>query len=100
MDDILIATPDVESHLEKLDWVLTKPENANLTIHPEKVNILKPTITFLGYTLCKKGITIYTAKTENLRDFPTPKTTVQVQSFLGLANPYNFVKILVKRHAR
>jgi len=84
--DAKANTPDLESRLEKLDWVLSKLGNANLTIHQEKVNILKPTLAFLRHTLCEKRITISTAKRENLRDFPTPITTFKVQSFSGLAN--------------
>ena len=43
---------------------------------------------FVGYLVSKVGIGMDRAKVSAILDWPTPKTIMEVQSFLGFANFY------------
>jgi hypothetical protein len=49
---------------------------------------LRKEVTFLGYKISQLGIGPNARKIESIKNFPTPKTTKQLKSFLGLARYY------------
>jgi len=49
---------------------------------------LRKEVTFLGYKISQLGIGSNARKIESIKNFPTPKTTKQLKSFLGLARYY------------
>jgi hypothetical protein len=44
---------------------------------------------YLGYIIDQHGVHIDPTKIQVIRDWPTPKTLTELQSFLGLANFYD-----------
>jgi len=74
--------------LELIEYVLSRLEKANLTVHPDKMSFMQTSITFLGHKLTRLGTQPSDQKTQALNDFPRPRTTKQVQSFLGLSGFY------------
>jgi len=60
-----------------------------------KCKFLKSRIQFLGHEVDKDGIHTMDCKIKAVKDFPVPKTTETVRSFLGLAGYYRaYVKDL------
>ena len=56
-DDLLVLTMDsFEDHLEMLELVLTKLQQAGLRVNKEKSNFYKDTVEYLGYLLTHEGI--------------------------------------------
>ena len=56
-DDLLVLTMDsFEDHLEMLELVLTKLQQAGLRVNTEKSNFYKDTVKYLGYLLTHEGI--------------------------------------------
>ena len=56
LDDILVATSNMEDHLYYLDRVLTALEKAGLKLNPAKCAIAQDSIVCLGHKLSKEGV--------------------------------------------
>ena len=56
LDDILICSDSIESHIDKLKSVFERLENAGLTIKPSKCKFFQESLVFLGHEVSSKGI--------------------------------------------
>lgn len=93
IDDLVILSKSFKEHLEHLHLVFTRLREANLTLHPEKCHFGLERVMFLGHILSKDGVSVDTAKTDKVRNFPIPKSQTELKSYLGLCNYYRrFVK--------
>lgn len=59
---------------------------------------------FLGHIITREGVEVGAAKTDSIRQYPTPTTQKQVRIFLGMANYYRkfiegFSKIVAQLNA-
>jgi transposase InsO family protein len=88
VDDILIASETWEEHLYKVELVLKRFRDNNVTLKLDKANFITQEIKFLGHILSPQGIEVDKSKTKAIMDFPRPKNKKQLQSFLGLCNYY------------
>lgn len=87
LDDILIASPDPESHLSHLHEVFSCLES-RLIVRREKCSFGLSSITFLGHVVSSNGIHPLPSKIQAVTDFPLPKTSHDLSHFLGLVNHY------------
>ena len=88
IDDILIFSPDEETHRRDLRAVLQRLREAGLQVNPDKCSFFKKTVDFLGHRVSEKGIEPLPKHTEAISLFPPPKNKPQLQRFLGLCNFY------------
>ena len=88
LDDILVATPDFDTHLEVLEKVFSALSRAGLKLHPGKCEFARSSVTTLGYLLDETGIKPDPKNLEKVEKWPTPTDTTGVRGFLGLANYY------------
>ncbi len=87
LDDLIIVSKDLDSHLQQLSLVFQKLTQA-------KCEFLKSRIKFLGHLVDGVGIHTFDSKITAVQNFPTPRSVENVRSFLGLAGYYRaFVKI-------
>ena len=56
VDDVVIATPTVEDHIERLEEVFSCMKQAGLKCKPSKCKILKDSIKYLGRLVDKHGV--------------------------------------------
>ncbi len=56
LDDIIVVSPDVESHFKKLEEFFLWLQEAGLTLKLSKCNFLKKQINFLGHKLDSEGV--------------------------------------------
>ena len=84
LDDILVYSPDMETHLEHLRSLFVKLREADLKFKEVKCNFLKKHIQYLGHIVSGKGITLVPEKLESIQKMPPPKTPKEVKQFLGL----------------
>lgn len=89
MDDILVATPDVESHFIVLERVFQVLKNYNLKISHEKSQFFAKKIEFLGHMLSADGICPMESKIQALMDTPIPTDPKMLHSFLGMISYYS-----------
>ena len=93
VDDVVIATPTLEDHIERLDEVFACMKRSGLKCKPSKCEILKDSIKYLGRMVDKHGIRQDPDAVEVVLTWKSPKTEHQLMSFLGFANYYReFVK--------
>ena len=93
VDDVVIATPTLEDHIERLDEVFACMKRSGLKCKPSKCEILKDSIKYLGSIVDKHGIKPDPDAVEAVLTWKSPKTEHQLMSFLGFANYYReFIK--------
>ena len=88
LDDIIIMSPDISTHLIRLEHVLAKLSDANLKIKLSKCKFLQSRIKYLGHIVDERGISVDEQKTESIMNYPVPRTIAELRSFLGLAGFY------------
>lgn len=88
-DDVLVYSPDEESHYRDVKAVLQKLRAYNLTVNPEKIRVAKKGVQFLGHYVTDGKLYIDPSRLEPIKNYPVPKTIKQVQRLVGLASFYN-----------
>ena len=88
LDDVIVFAPTEEEHLRRLDLVLGRISKAGLTLKPSKCHWMKSSVKFLGHIISGKGVMVDPAKVESVSNFPVPKNSTEVRSFLGLTSYY------------
>ena len=93
VDDVVIATPTLEDHIERLDEVFACMKRSGLKCKPSKCEILQDSIKYLGRMVDKQGIRPDPDAVEAVLTWKSPKTEHQLMTFLGFANYYReFIK--------
>jgi hypothetical protein len=87
-DDILIYSKTIAEHLDHLSAVFDTLRAAHLFANIEKCIFCMQRVSFLGYVVTPQGIEVDSSKIDAIREWPTPTTVTQIQSFLGLAGFY------------
>lgn len=88
IDDLLIVSPDFDSHLEILRKVAERLRKANLTINLSKSHFMRSEIRYLGYIVGHGQLMTDPEKVKAVADFPVPKSIRQVRRFLGMTGWY------------
>ena len=88
LDDLIIFSDSFEQHLERLDIVLTKLQEANLKLAPEKCCFYRSSVNFLGHVVSGKGIETDPSKIDKVQNWPTPSNPDELRSFLAFAGYY------------
>ena len=89
LDDILVFSPDEETHERDLAWVLDQLRAHKLYCKRSKCEIGLDTVHYLGHVISKGSISMDPSKIEAVRDWPEPTCQREIQQFLALANYYN-----------
>ncbi len=88
LNDLIIVSKDLESHLHKLDLVSIKHEEAGLKDKLSKCDFLKSRIEILGHVVDGESIHTVDSKVSAVKHFPTRQNVGNMRSFLGLAGYY------------
>lgn len=92
LDDILIYSEDMQTHLKHVRQVLQTLHDNQLYAKPSKCEFGKTEIDYVGFLVSNGTIRPNPAKIKTLVEWPVPKTQTEVRAFLGLCNYYrNFV---------
>ena len=88
LDDVLVFSRDFKEHLKRLETVFTRLRQIGLKLNPEKCRFGARNVNYLGHVISEEGIATDPGKISAVNDWPTPKTTRELRSFLGLASYY------------
>ena len=87
--DVLITSKDTyEDHLQKLNVVLTRLENAGFCVNVQKCFFAEAELEYLGYWLTRNGIQPQPKKVEAMMRIKAPKSKKELRHFLGMVNYY------------
>ena len=93
IDDIVIHTRTLKEHRQITKEVLEILRANKLYIKPEKCEIEKEKIEYLGVVVSEGKVEMDPVKTKALTGWPMPKKLKELQSFLGFCNFYRrFIK--------
>lgn len=93
LDDVIVYSKNMDEHIQQLRDIFNKIEKAHLKLSPDKCKFGVEEVKFLGHNISSKGISTDPDKIKALVEYEKPKTTKELQSFLGLANYYRkFIK--------
>lgn len=84
LDDVSIATPDLESHTKILGEVLHCVRSAGLELNLSKCRFAFTEIDYLGYLINERGIQPSRTYVKSIREYPVPTNTKEVQRCNGL----------------
>ena len=104
LDDIIVYSRDLQSHMERLERLFQRLQEANLKLKPSKCSIMQKRVSFLGYIVSESGIGTDPSKIEAVRNWPVPTNLRQSRAFVGLCQYYrrfvpNFSAIAAPLHA-
>ncbi|KAL2480321.1 RNA-directed DNA polymerase [Abeliophyllum distichum] len=92
-DDILVYIKNLDEHIEQLRCVLNALRDEQLYANLKKYTFCMEQVVFLGYVVIANGIEVDEEKIKAIKEWPTPKSVIDVRSFHGLASFYRrFVK--------
>jgi hypothetical protein len=88
MDDIIVFSPDMESHIKHVRAVIRRVRKFGFKISAEKTVLLQPKVNFMGHVVCKEGVAPNPDKVEAIRKIKTPQTVKEVRSVLKAVGYY------------
>jgi hypothetical protein len=98
IDDILIYSKSEEDHVRHLRVILQRLQDHQLYAKFNKCAFWLKEVAFLGHIICAEGIAVDPSKGQEVLDWRSPRSVMQIHSFLGLAGYYrrfipNFSKV-------
>lgn len=91
-DDILVTGKNETEHLERLDDVCRRLEQAGLVLQRDKCSLFQSSVTYLGFIIDSQGLHKCPDKVKAIVNAKAPSNVSELKSFLGLVNYYrNFV---------
>ena len=88
VDDVVIATPTLEDHIDRLDEAFGCMKRAGLKRKPSKCEILRDSIKYLGRMVDRHGVRPELEAVEVLLTWKASRMDKLFMSFLGFANYY------------
>ncbi|CAF3164956.1 unnamed protein product [Rotaria sp. Silwood2] len=97
LDDILIYSDSFVQHMDHLNQVLAILNKHKFQLNPQKCELAKMTIDYLGHTISIQGIKPLQERIEKILAIPQPTTLNQANAFIGAIGWYRkFIKDYAK----
>lgn len=88
MDDIIIYSVNLQTHLSDIQKVLQTLREANLKVQCDKSEFLRKEVEFLGHLVTVDGVRPNPNKIEAIKSWPLPRNRKELKSFLGTISYY------------
>ena len=89
IDDLLIVTHgSFEEHIQELDLVMSKLQDAGLKCKLDKCMFAQPELEYLGYIITKEGVKPNPKKVQAILDLQRPTNKTEVRQFVGMVQYY------------
>ena len=92
IDNLLVLTKgSYEDHLEKLERVLVRLQQAGLKVNAKKSFFTRRKLEYLGYWITRDGIKPLPAKVQAILKIDTPRNCRELRSLIGIINYYRYM---------
>ena len=88
IDDILVTGETEKQHLENLETVLARLEEAGLRLKKEKCTFQAASVEYLGHIVDATGLHPTESKVRAVTQAPVPQNVTELKSYLGLLTYY------------
>ena len=88
LDDIIIFSNNELEHLQHLETVFKRLQDAGLKLKESKCNIFRSQIHYLGHMLSAEGIQPLPEKLDSITNMSASENQTEVKQFLGLVGYY------------
>ncbi|KAI4874604.1 hypothetical protein NFI96_006457, partial [Prochilodus magdalenae] len=88
IDDILIYSPDLPTHVRHVRRVLSRLLENHLYVKGKKCEFHLGSVSFLGYVISPEGVVMDDRIVDAVANWPAPRSIRELQHFLGFANFY------------
>jgi hypothetical protein len=87
-DDILIYSPNWDSHLQHIRRTLEILTSHSFVVKPSKCIFGRTEVDYLGHLIIVTGVKVDPHKIATMQSWPQPKTITELRGFLGLTGYY------------
>ena len=84
LDDILIHSEDIQTHINHLEIIFQRLSTAGLTLRGTKCHIVMSFVQYLEHVFSANSMSPDPNKTIVVAEWPPPTNATEVQQFLGL----------------
>ncbi|KAK3737241.1 hypothetical protein QZH41_010870 [Actinostola sp. cb2023] len=88
LDDILVFGSTFEETLSRLEMVLSRLSKLNLKVKPEKCQLFREKVRYLGHIVTSEGTSPDPEKVRAVMEWSRPETLRELRGFLGLSGYY------------
>lgn len=88
IDDILIYSKDEQEHIEHIEIILQKLDEAGLKLNLEKCQFFQSTVKFLGYKVTREGTCVDSERLIEIKNYKRPHNLRSLRGFLGILQYY------------
>ena len=93
LDDILVHTVDLQTHLQELEAVLQMHLQAGIKLRPSKTVLLTESADYLGFHVGCEGVKMQEEYVQRIVEWPRPNSVKELATFLGFTGYYRtFIK--------
>ena len=89
LDDIMIFSNNELEHLQHLETVFKRLQDASLKLKESKCDFFRSQIHYLGHMLSAEGIQPLPEKLDSITNIPALENQTEVKQFLGLVGYYH-----------
>ena len=89
LDDIIIFSNNKLEHLQHLETVFKRLQDAGLKLKESKCDFFRSQIHYLGHMLSAEGIQPLPEKLDSITNMPASENQTEVKQFLGLVGYYH-----------
>ena len=89
LDDCIVHAKGEDQFIERLDKVLTRFKEHNITLKPSKCKFGMSNVEYCGKEISKEGLTMSMKKVQSVLNFPMPTTAGEMKQFVGLVNYFH-----------
>uniref|UniRef100_A0A0A9XSU2 RNA-directed DNA polymerase n=2 Tax=Lygus hesperus TaxID=30085 RepID=A0A0A9XSU2_LYGHE len=83
LDDVLVYSPDIKTHVSDVQKVLDRFRQAHITLSASKLQFACTTVKFLGHVITQGTVTIDQGRSDILSKLERPRNTKGIAQFLG-----------------
>ena len=88
LDDIIVYSSTIEEHIEHLQIVFKRLEQAGLKLKPSKCSYICKQLDFLGHVISADGVQVCPDKVKAITQLDPPVDQKSVRAFLGMCSYY------------